>query len=165
MMERGASMAPAGGDDCIRTPECLARAIVAHFGPVGRVCDPCRGDGAFANAMPGCDWWEIADGRNFLTCETRYDWIVTNPPWGEKFRPLLVQMMRCADNVVLLANVNVWFTKRRLLDVRGAGFGLREVLCVPTPKPPWPQQGFQLGAMWLQKGWMEGLRFTFLEGE
>ena len=154
------SLAPAGGDDCIRTPPELAQQIVAHFRPHGRIVDPCRGGGAFADLMPGCDWFEITEGRDFLAAAGHWDWAVTNPPWGRKFRPILEHCMQVADNVVLLANLNVWMTKVRLQAIKNAGFGIVEALAVDTPPPPWPQQGFQLAAVWIRRGWSGSWHIT-----
>jgi hypothetical protein len=62
------SIAPQGGDDCIRTPDDLAARIVQYFGPSGRCIDPCFGDGAFHKALPkGSHWCEITQGLDFLT--------------------------------------------------------------------------------------------------
>src|SRR5437016_5113358 len=72
-----------GGNDCLQTPPELARAIVEHFRPSGKILEPCRGDGAFTDAMPGCDWCELKLGIDFLTFTSRgYNWLVTNPPWS-----------------------------------------------------------------------------------
>ena len=65
---------PKGGNDCLFTPPELAREIVAHFMPSGKVLEPCRGAGAFADAMAGCYWCEVTEGRDFLEFEGKgYD--------------------------------------------------------------------------------------------
>ncbi len=38
-------------DDDIQTPLALARQLVAHFQPTGKILEPCRGDGNFLNAL------------------------------------------------------------------------------------------------------------------
>lgn len=80
---------PKGGNDRVYTPDALARDIVLHFSPSGRILEPCCGGGAFLRAMPGCDWCEIDKGMDFFACTGRYDWIVTNPPYSlfRKVRP------------------------------------------------------------------------------
>lgn len=35
------------GEQVVFTPDALAAGIVAHFRPAGRVCEPCKGGGAF----------------------------------------------------------------------------------------------------------------------
>jgi hypothetical protein len=95
--------------------------------------------------MPGCDWCEIAEGRDFLTVSGRWDWIITNPPWSQ-FRPFL----------------NAWFMRARQRDIQNKGFGLVEILEVPVPPKPWPQAGFSLGAGWLRRGWTGSISYTRL---
>jgi hypothetical protein len=75
----GSSM-PNGGDDGIQTPDWLAKGIVRHFLPAGRRLEPCHGNGAFCRAMPCCDRYDIAEGKDFMTAAGHWDWIVTNPP-------------------------------------------------------------------------------------
>lgn len=145
-------LAPRGGNDRVWTPDTLAAQIVAHFSPSGRILEPCKGAGAFVRAMPGCDWCEIDEGRNFLTTEGRWDWIVTNPPWSQ-FRAFLGRSMAVADNVVILSLVNAFFMRARVDDMRRAGFGIVEILMLPTPAKPWPQTGFQLGATHIRRGY------------
>lgn len=144
-------LAPRGGNDKVWTPDALAAQIVAHFGPTGRILEPCKGDGAFTRAMPGCDWCEIDEGRDFLQWTERVDWCVTNPPWS-KFRAFLGHSMAVADNVVFLSLVNAFFMRARVEDMQRAGFGIVEILMLPTPAKPWPQTGFQLGATHIRRG-------------
>lgn len=145
-------LAPKGGNDKVYTPDGLAAAIVAHYKPFGTILEPCRGQGAFVRAMPGCSWCEIDDGRDFFNVFGAYDWIVTNPPWSQ-FRAFLNQSMRLADNIVFLSLVNAFFMKARVNDMRGYDFGMVEILMLDTPPKPWPQTGFQLGATYIKRGW------------
>jgi len=141
--------------DLVMTPPELARRIVDFYRPSGRLLDPCRGQGAFYNAMlPYSDdvrWCEVAEGRNFLTYQEPVDWIISNPPWS-KFRPFLLHAMKLAPNVVFLATITHFVTKARLRDIQAAGFGVRPPLCVGQPPAPWPGSGFQLAAVLVQRG-------------
>jgi hypothetical protein len=118
------------------TPPTLARQIVRHFAPSGRVLDPARGQGAFFKALVayGCltDWCELEQGRDFLQYQGRVDWVLTNPPWS-KFLPFLKHAMRLAPNIVFLASLSHFMFKARLRALEEAGFGLREALLVPSP--------------------------------
>jgi hypothetical protein len=157
------------GNDAVMTPRPLARLIVGYFRPSGRVLDPARGEGAFYDAMRDLsppptrvDWCEIEDGVDFLNPRHSlgsYDWIVTNPPWS-KMRNFLLHSMRISENVVFVASMTHFVTKARLCDIRQSGFGLREALLVTQPPAPWPSSGFQLAAVWLQRGYTGGLEFT-----
>ncbi len=150
---------PCGGDDRVYTPPALAERIVNHFKPTGKALDPCRGKGAFQNLIPNCDWCEIDEGIDFLGEQGHWDWIVTNPPWSQ-FRSFLVKSMQVADNVVFLVTLNHFFTKARLRDMRSHGFGFVEALLVDTPPSPWPQSGFQLAAVHIQKGFEGTMSIT-----
>ncbi len=156
-------LAPRGGCDKVWTPDDLAVGIVSHFAPTGRILEPCKGAGAFVRAMPGCDWCEIDEGKDFFAQGFRqgqFDWIVTNPPWSQ-FRGFLAQSMWAADNVVFLALLNAWFMRARVADMRKAGFGLVEVLMLDTPPKPWPQTGFQLAAVHAKRGHTGATHFSY----
>lgn len=168
-------LAPRGGNDDVQTPPELAERIVKHFKPKGYILEPCSGDGNFFRALCdhcpyesvifqreikiGLDFFDLpafdANDATFLPFDC--DWIITNPPWSQ-FRRFLQHSMKLADNVVFLSLVNAWFMKARVADVREAGFGMREILFVDTPGKPWPQTGFQLGAVWVQRGYEGSVR-------
>ncbi len=137
----GNPLLPNGGNDDVQTPPELARAIVAHFLPSGRVLEPCRGGGAFVKAIPGCDWCNLAAGRDFLAAKGRWDWIVSNPPYSQ-FRAFLQKAMQAADNIVFVSLVGAWFVRSRQQDMRQSGFALVELAELPIP-PDWPQFGLE----------------------
>lgn len=145
-------------EDVVQTPAHLAKLIVDHFRPSGRILEPCRGEGNFFNLMPGAWWCEISEGRDFFDWIQPVDWIVTNPPWS-KIRPFLQRSMDLAKDVVFLMTVNHLWTKARLRDVFAAGFGIKEILLVEMPKE-FPSSGFQLGAIHLSKGWTGPVLFS-----
>lgn len=147
------------GEQRIFTPDDLARDIVAHFRPSGRMLEPCKGAGAFVRAMPGCDWFEVSEGTDFLKATGHWDWIVTNPPWRD-VAEFLEKSMQCADNIVFLCWASAWWTNHRQRLLKKHGFGIAEIRWVPTPPPPWPQSGFLLTATWLRKGWTGGIAFS-----
>ncbi|HRI83475.1 MAG TPA: hypothetical protein PLF88_13610 [Opitutaceae bacterium] len=139
-------------NDEVQTPAVLARMLVRHFRPRGRVLEPCCGEGRILHCLPrGACWCEIRRGRDFFAWTEPVDWIITNPPWSQ-IRPFLQHAMKLADHVVFLLTINHVWTKARLRDIREAGFGIREILLVDMP-PEFPQSGFQLGAVHLQRGW------------
>lgn len=149
------------------TPLPLAREVVSHYRPHGRILEPARGDGAFFTALKSIcsdstvEWCEIREGRDFfnLSADQHYDWTCTNPPWS-KFRKFLQLSMGISDHVVFLATLTHFMTRARLQEIAWAGFGLREAYCVDTPGPPWPSSGFQLAAVHLERGYRGGLVFS-----
>lgn len=161
------SMNPKGGDDRVYTPPPLAQQIVRHFDPGGSCLEPCAGEDAFIHAMCLAPLafivyeCEIDRGEDFFDFNLKVDWIITNPPWSQ-FRQFLKHSMELADNVVFLANLNAWVTRSRMRDVFDAGFGYKEALLVDTPPKPWPQTGFQLAAVHIQRGYTGGMNFIRL---
>lgn len=161
------------------TPPELCQAIVEHFRPCGRICEPCYGTGNFINAFPpgshivGFELNPPEDRSHRLITEycddflkfkrplntMRFDWIVTNPPYS-KFRAFLLKSMEVANNVVFLCPINHLMTRARQRDIRGYGFGMVEVLEYPLPPKPWPPSGFAIGACWLRRGWTGSTHFS-----
>ena len=151
-------LVPCNGNDRIYTPSFLAKLIIDHFKPTGKILEPCRGKGAFSELMVGCDWCEIDEGRDFLKVDEHWDWIVTNPPWS-KFRLFLNKSMQVADNIVFLCLVNALFMRARQRDMIKNKFGIVEIFCVPVPEKPWPQVGFLLGGCFLKRNYKGSIRF------
>ncbi len=159
-------------NDDIQTPPPLARRLVAHFRPVGRVLEPCRGEGHFLRVLraharqeharrrtpSSVAWCEIKAGRDFFAWGERVDWIITNPPWSA-VRAFLQHAMSLSDHVVFLLTVNHIWTKARVRDIREAGFGLKEIVLVDMPAN-FPQSGFQLGAVHIARQWRGPITLT-----
>jgi len=99
-VEDGTTVLPRSGDDRVQTPDALARAVVEHFLPCGRIVEPSSGNGAFLRALPkGADWFEIQNGRDFLKAEGRWDCAVGNPPFSQ-FRAFIRKAVQVADKTV-----------------------------------------------------------------
>ncbi|MCG7944855.1 MAG: hypothetical protein N0C84_00760 [Candidatus Thiodiazotropha taylori] len=138
--------------DVVYTPHSLAKEIIDHYKPTGLILEPCRGGGAFSDQM-NCDWCEIQEGIDFFEYTQSPDWIITNPPWS-KIRQFLDHSFTInTKNLVYLCNFNAFVTKARLRTIYGRGYGIKEVYCVQAPKEHWPQQGFQLAATHIQRGY------------
>lgn len=140
--------------DKVYTPRQLAAEILSQFSLHGCVLDPSKGDGAFFDQFPAqvnACWCELECGVDFFAWDQKVDWVITNPPWS-KFRAFLEHAMHVSDNVVFLAAFSHFSTKARVRDIRKAGFAMRKIIYVPTPAD-WPASGFQLAAVWLQRGW------------
>jgi len=138
--------------DDVQTPIALARALVEHYAPTGRILEPCAGEGNFLRVLPkGTLWCEIKRGRDFFDFHEKIDWIITNPPWS-KMRAFLRHSMELADHVCFLMTINHLWTQARLRDITKAGFGIREIILLDMP-PEFPPSGFQLGSIHLQRGY------------
>jgi len=149
-------------NDCVMTPEHLAKAIVEHFKPSGKCLEPCKGTGNFLKYLPeGSFWCELSEGKDFFDFNERVDWIITNPPFS-KMRAFLNHSLELADNIVFLVTINHLWTKARLRDIFNLNFGIKEICLVNTPKE-FPQTGFQLGCIYLKKGYTGDIRFSKID--
>ena len=138
-------------NDLFMTPEPLAKAIISHYHPKGKLLEPCKGTGNFLKYMPKADWCEITEGRDFLKYTKKVDWIITNPPFS-KFRSFLNKSMEISKNIVFLTTINHFWLKARIRDINRNSFAFKEILMVDTPKT-FPASGFQIGIVYLKKGW------------
>lgn len=148
--------------DLVMTPEWLAKEIIEHFNPSGFILDPSRGTGAFYNNFPTTnkDWCEIEEGKDFLSYSKEVDWIITNPPWS-KMQQFLFHGMKISNNIVYLTTINHYTTKKRIRDMREHNFAIKEIYCIPTPTKPWPQLGFQLGAIHTQRDYSGDIKMSY----
>ncbi len=124
--------------DLVFTPADLASQIIKTFAGEmsGAVLEPARGDGAFFDALPQHvtrHWCEINDGYDFFDWTTPVDWIVTNPPWS-RFRDFLEHSLQLANNILFLAPINHFGTKRRVGLVRNAGFASKRIQFDTIPR-------------------------------
>lgn len=147
-------------DDDVQTPIYLARKLVKHFSPSGKILEPCRGDGNIWSQMLPAYWCEIKEDKDFFDWTKEVDWIVSNPPWS-RFRDFLWHAMKVADNIVFLITINHIWTKARLRDLKEKDFGIKEISLVRSPSN-FPQSGFQLGAIHFSLGWRGKISLTNL---
>jgi hypothetical protein len=156
------ALAQKSGNDKVMTPLYLCKQIIEHFNPVGKILEPCCGSGNFLKFMKA-DWCEIDKGRDFMSIEGHWDWIITNPPYS-KYRDFLNKSMDVADNIVFLQLINATFYKARLRDMFNKGFGIKEIWCIDTPKE-FPQFGFQMGCVYYKKGWSKHIMYNAINTE
>ena len=148
-------------DDVVMTPVDLAKKLIQHFNPQGKGLEPCKGTGNIYKFLKNADWCEIADGRDFFEYTNKVDYIFTNPPWS-KIRAFLQHSMEIANDIYFLITINHLWTKARLRDIENAGFGIKEICIIDTPKN-FPQSGFQLGMVHLQKNYTGQIIFSKIE--
>lgn len=138
--------------DMVMTPKYLAEDIIRYFNPTGVIMDPCKGEGAFYDLMPeGSLWCELSKNVDFFDFKGRVDWLITNPPWSE-IAEFIAHGMKISDNIVYLAVINHFVTRKRLRDIYLGGFGIKEIRLHSTPPLPWTQSGFQVCSCHLKRG-------------
>jgi len=149
-------------DDVVMTPVGLAKKLVKHFNPQGKGLEPCCGTGNIIHCLQNADWCEISNGKDFFDYNCKVDYIFTNPPWSQ-IRKFLQHSMEISKNVYFIMTINHLWTKARLRDFEKMKFGIKEICIFETPKE-FPQSGFQVGMVHLQKNCKsKRIKFTKLE--
>ena len=148
-------------DDIVMTPPSLAQSLVNYFNPQGKGLQPCKGTGNIFKYLKNADYCEIQQGKDFFEYNKKVDYIFTNPPWSQ-IRKFLIHSMEIADNVYFLITINHLWTKARLKDIKLYHFGIREIVTFDTPES-FPQSGFQVGMVHLQKNYQGGIKYSQLE--
>lgn len=88
--------------DFVITPDFIAQDMINYFNPNGLILDPCAGNNAFYKFLPkNSEWNEISRGIDFFLNDTRYDWIIGNPPYSI-FKKWMIHSYKIADNIVYL---------------------------------------------------------------
>lgn len=147
-------------DDIVLTPDPVAQAIVERFKPSGRILDPCKGDGAFLQFMPGADWCEVREGRNFYDWTTPVDWIVSNPPYSI-FADFLRHSFTVAENIVYLIPVNKAFNSEKMMREIWKWGGIRTCFTVSGGGALGFPIGFCIGALHFERGYRGGMNVEF----
>lgn len=144
--------------DVVFTPEHVAIAMVKHFRPSGKVLDPCKGDGVFLRQMPGADYCELQEGRDFFEWEEQVDWIISNPPYSV-YADWLRHSFRIAKNIVYLIPINKAFNSSKMLQETYEWGGIAEIVHVgPGSSLKFPV-GFAVGAVHYKRGHQGGIMY------
>jgi len=145
-------------NDEVMTPENIAKMIVNHFKPEGKILEPCKGTGNFLKFLPkNALWCEIKEGKDFFDFNEKVDWIITNPPWSKIF-DFLNHSLDLADNIVFLLTINHLWTKKRLRTILEKGFGIKEIFIFNVPKEL-NSSGFVVGCIHLKRNWNGEIKF------
>jgi len=151
-------------NDCVYTPEWLAKRICERYPLSGIVLEPCKGKGSFLKYMPeGSEWCEILEGKDFYDYCKNVNWIVTNPPYSQ-FDKFLEKCFSISDNVVLLVPCSKIFTSiGKLRTIFNYG-GFVEFGILPSGKAGFPF-GFPSGVFYFKKGYKGETKIYMFECE
>lgn len=149
-------------DDIVLTPEPVAKAVVDRFQPTGRILDPCKGEGAFLQYMPGADWCEIREGKCFYDWKTPVDWIVSNPPYGV-FADFLRHSFTVAENIVYLIPINKPFNSDRMMREIWEWGGIETCFVIGGGGSLNFPIGFCIGAVHFKRGYRGGMAVEFYQ--
>lgn len=129
----------------------VAKLVVTHFKPAGRILEPCRGAGAFLAALPeGTDWCEISEGVDFFQHTGVYDWIVTNPPF-EHMTDWLRHAFDLSQNVLFVIPLSKLYSSVPRMQLVKKYGGVRETLYLGSGRSIGFDIGFPFGAVWFQR--------------
>ena len=149
------------GEDIVLTPDRVAKDIVSRFQPKGKILDPCSGNGAFLDHMPGAEWCEIRQGRDFFEWKHKVDWIVSNPPYSI-FKVFLEHSFEIADNIVYLVPILKIFNSLSIMRITKKWGGVETCYVVGNGKDlSFPQQGYVIAALHFKKDYKGGMHIEF----
>jgi len=146
--------------DKVMTPAWVVADVVAVFSPAGRILEPCKGEGAFVNALPGCEWCEIDEGRDFFDWTEQVDWVISNPPYS-KTRPWFRHSYKIAKNLLYLVPLrNVFSGFGFLKEIDDFG-GFRHIRVYGTGGRLGFPMGNAVGVMHIERGYKGPCEFSF----
>lgn len=142
------------------TPPEVAARVVKHFAPSGVMLDPCRGEGAFWREMPGADWCEVREGRDFMEWQKPVDWIISNPPYSTLLG-FLRHSFKVADNVVYAIPAAKIFQSIPYLELINEYGGIREILILGRGRAIGLPLGFAVAAVHFKRGYKGETRIVY----
>ena len=146
--------------DVVMTPDHIAREIVERFQPKGRCLDPCKGDGAFLKHMPGAEWCEIREGRDFFEWTEPVDWIVSNPPYSIS-NDFTRHAFTVAREIVFLIPINKLFNSDKFTWNVWQWGGVPTIYILGGGADLGFPIGFAVGAIHFSKGYTGGIDIEF----
>ena len=136
--------------DVVYTPDWVARDMVDYFHPIGRILEPCAGDGVFLKYLPGAEWCEIEKGRDFFAWNEQVDWIVGNPPYSA-FGKWILRAMEISRNILFLAPAAKPFYSEKLSRKMDRWGKIREIRKYGSGSKLNFPIGFLIGAIYFEK--------------
>ena len=113
--------------DAVYTPSEIAKGIIDHLQPSGTCLDPCKGDGAFLDHLPGAEYCELREGKNFFDYKSKVDWVIGNPPYSI-FKDFLEHSFDISNNVSFLVPTNKVFQRQVIMDMISKWGGVRSMI-------------------------------------
>ena len=148
--------------DMVYTPDWVAKDMVHHFGPRGKILEPCMGNGAFMKYLPTAEWCEIEKGRDFFAWQDDVDWIIGNPPYRQLAK-WLEHSFNLANDVCYLLPLNcIWNSMKRMRLVYEYG-GVVEMRAYGEGSIFGMGYGFAIGAIHFRKDYKGKINFGIHE--
>ncbi|HQO00662.1 MAG TPA: hypothetical protein PLI62_00225 [Spirochaetota bacterium] len=138
--------------DIVYTPDNIARSIIKHLKPEGKMLDPCKGDGAFYKYMADADYCEIREDKDFFEYNKKVDWIIGNPPYSI-FKEFLEHAFCLADNVSFLVPTNKIFQRQVIMEMINKYGGIKSIIVYGSGSLIGFPFGFSVGNFYFKKGY------------
>jgi hypothetical protein len=158
--------------DRVMTPAWAAEDMVRHFKPTGLVLDPCRGEGAFTDALADygllpwlrVEWCEADEGRDFYDWTDPVDWVIGNPPYSMT-RQWFRHSYGIAENLLYLVPLrNVFSGFGFVREIYDFG-GIIEIRVYGTGGKLGFPMGNAVGAFHIQREFQGLTRFSFFRDD
>lgn len=125
--------------------------MIEHFKPCGRILDPCKGDGVFLRNMPGAEYCELQEGKDFFNWTDYVDWIISNPPYSV-YSDWLRHSFEIAENIVYLIPINKAFNSSAMLKETYDWGGIAEIIHIAPGRSINMPFGYAIGAVHYKRG-------------
>ena len=145
--------------DIVYTPDWVARDMVEHFKPTGKILEPSCGDGVFLKYLPTAEWCEIEKGRDFFQYRTAVDWLFGNPPYT-CFSEWMTHSMKIAENICYLIPLNKTLNSGKMIKEWMAYGGIIEIKYYANGGELGFPIGFACGAVHFQRGYKGKTEFS-----
>jgi len=138
--------------DIVYTSELITKGIISFLQPQGKCLDPCKGDGAFYNHLPGADYCEIKEGLDFFDYKNKVDWVIGNPPYSI-FKDFLEKSFEIAENVSFLVPTNKIFQRQIIMEMINKYGGIKSIIIYGSGGLIGFPFGFSVGNFHFKKGY------------
>jgi len=156
-------------NDKVYTPEHVVNEVLDIFLPMVRkdetILEPFRGTGNFYTKFPKKQraWCEIDNGRDFLMCQKKYDWIITNPPYSS-FGVMLSKMLSIADKLVLVIPVNKLLSSLpKLIDIIRYGSNIKKIHYLGSGRQIGFPFGFPVAAVYIERDYIGPIIMSYAD--
>lgn len=149
-------------NDAVYTPEWCALDMIEWFKPTGRILEPCKGFGAILRYLPGADWCEITDGKDFYAWTEPVDWIISNPPYSD-FKKWLAHSYRIANDIVYLVPLSKFFNAFGQMDACRKNGWVKHIRVYGTGGKLNFPMGNAIGAMHFVRGYWGDTTWSWYE--
>ena len=108
--------------------------------------------------MPGADYCELQEGRDFFDWREPVDWIVSNPPYSI-YLDWMRHSFEVAENIVYLVPLYKALHSSTLLSETFEWGGIVEIVHIGTGRDVGFDFGFAAGAVHYKRGYRAGMRY------